>query len=565
MKQNKLHVGNIPKHTYIHTQGRLTSRAAVWTVRELPRWLRSRDGGWWALCFFPFELQGSVEAGLSGLVRQLLRLTFFDPAYCNLTTGIWLPNKHGGRTQYTGRFSCVVQDEEAHKNLWSVKGASGFKACICCRNVVRTPRYRLEGSVYVKHLQDALPSDFALHTPDTFAHMVDELKRAKPLLAPGQFAQKEINYGVNYEPQSILYDPLLSQWLNPVKHTYWDWMHNLVASGGACQVEVNAYCVKLEAEPYCIDLGSLDIFQQSIKWPNGSLPATFFQDRIRRGGWCLKAWAGETIFAVHALVKFAELVLVPSGVLLEETRCLSLISKVLDMLSTPACAVNNVRDLEATLTEHHRLIKQLYGADYVKPKLHYSHHIPGNIENVGDVLSCFSAERKHKFAKSVGQHSSGEHWEYNVMKRQVLDVLSRFDGELKSEWLAGRVVHDNASACLIQQAHGITHIGSAQSSTKMVTEIGELRQNMYILVSTPGGHRLGKICNFVGGRPMLSKEELHCVVWVPLLPSPGGLWAPSALEKCCSATREVVQAIAVARYHDGVKPILPQLPGLNLI
>ena len=143
---------------------------------------------------------------------------------------------------------------------------------------------------------------------------------------------------------------------------------------------------------------------------------------------------------MHALVKFAELVLVPSGVLLEETRCLSLISKVLDMLSTPAYAVNNVRDLEATLTEHHRLIKQLYGADYVKPKLHYSHHIPGNIENVGDVLSCFSAERKHKFAKSVGQHSSGEHWEYNVMKRQVLDVLSRFDGELKSEWLAGRVV-----------------------------------------------------------------------------------------------------------------------------
>ena len=98
--------------------------------------------------------------------------------------------------------------------------------------MVRTPRHKLEGSAYAIHLQDALPSDFDLHTPDTFAHMVDELKRAKPLLAPGRFEEKEKTSGVNYNPQSILYDPLLRQYLNPVKHTYWDWMHNLVASGG---------------------------------------------------------------------------------------------------------------------------------------------------------------------------------------------------------------------------------------------------------------------------------------------------------------------------------------------
>ena len=253
--------------------------------------------------------------------------------------------------------------------------------------------------------------------------------------------------------------------------------------------------------------------------------------------------------------------------LLEETRCLSLISKVLDMLATPACAVKNTMELEATLTEHHRLIKQLYGASYVKPKLHFSHHIPRNIEDVGDVLATFSAERKHKFAKTIGKHTFGDHWEYQVMKRQVLDILAQFDGELKSEWLTGAVAQDDDSFCLIQQAHGSTPIGlgSVQSSTRMKTEIGELCQNMYILVSTPGGHRLGQICKCICGRPVLSKDMLHCIVWVPLLSSPGGLWAPSELEKCCSSTRDVVRAIAVARYRDGVKPIVPQLPGLNLI
>eukprot|EP00959_Pyramimonas_sp_CCMP1952_P268794 5620193-Pyramimonas_sp.AAC.1 len=94
--------------------------------------------------------------------------------------------------------------------------------------------------------------------------------------------------------------------------------------------------------------------------------------------------------------------------------------------------------MEATLTEHHKLIKDLYGVSYVKPKLHYGHQIPRNVDDVGDALSCFSTERKHKYAKVIGRHTHGEHWEYQVMTRQVLDILSRFDGGLRPEWLAGQ-------------------------------------------------------------------------------------------------------------------------------
>ena len=81
--------------------------------------------------------------------------------------------------------------------------------------------------------------------------------------------------------------------------------------------------------------------------------------------------------------------------------------------------LQNIREMETTLTDHHKLILQLYGVELVKPKLHYMHHIPRNIETVGDVLSCFSAERKHKFAKTIGQHSDGEHWEYQVLKKKA--------------------------------------------------------------------------------------------------------------------------------------------------
>ena len=68
------------------------------------------------------------------------------------------------------------------------------------------------------------------------------------------------------------------------------------------------------------------------------------------------------------------------------------------------------------------------------------------------------------------------------MKRQVLDVLARFDGELEPEWLVGRVVQDVNCGYLVQQAHNISDIVSAQSSTQMVTEIGKLRKDMHILV-----------------------------------------------------------------------------------
>ena len=148
---------------------------------------------------------------------------------------------------------------------------------------------------------------------------------------------------------------------------------------------------------------------------------------------------------------------------------------------------------------------------------------------------------------------------------QALDVIARFDGELEPEWLAGRVVQDVNGGYLVKQAHNISHIASAQSSTNMVTAIGELRTNMHILVSTPRGHRVGKIVHFVCGCPVLSEKKLYCVVWVPLISGPCGLWAPCTPGNCCSATRDVVRAIAFARYRDGVKPTLPQLPGLQVI
>eukprot|EP00959_Pyramimonas_sp_CCMP1952_P412997 8654349-Pyramimonas_sp.AAC.1 len=115
--------------------------------------------------------------------------------------------------------------------------------------------------------------------------------------------------------------------------------------------------------------------------------------------------------------------------------------------------------METVLSEHHRLALQLYDVALAKPKLHFTRHIPKNIRNVGDVLSCFATERKHKFAKCIGEHSGGEHWEHAVMKRQLLDILVRFQGGIPSEWLIGRVTSDVNAASLLMASHGIPHVG----------------------------------------------------------------------------------------------------------
>jgi len=84
--------------------------------------------------------------------------------------------------------------------------------------------------------------------------------------------------GMRYEPDGMLWD--VPNLFDASSQIYVDYVHNILASGGVGQLEVNAFCLSLRGVG--IMLKDLDEFAGQCFIGTGSkgLPANFFSDRV---------------------------------------------------------------------------------------------------------------------------------------------------------------------------------------------------------------------------------------------------------------------------------------------
>ena len=90
---------------------------------------------------------------------------------------------------------------------------------------------------------------------------------------------------------------------------HWDWMHNICASSGIAQYEIQGFVVHLVKNTR-FKVPLLDDFTNNCRFPkrDGKLSKTFWNDRIssEKDGH-IKSFASEAIMAVQVLVLFSEL------------------------------------------------------------------------------------------------------------------------------------------------------------------------------------------------------------------------------------------------------------------
>ena len=139
--------------------------------------------------------------------------------------------------------------------------------------------------------------------------------------------------------------------------------------------------------------------------------------------------------AVMVLATFAAGVIQPSGHLAEECRSILLLKRVLDILSVPDFASQNVHLLVRATDEHNDAYKAAYGVKVCKPKYHYSYHVPECIDKFGETVSCFSMERRHKDAKSLSQHTPQPGFERTILRRQLVHAFANMERCLIPECL----------------------------------------------------------------------------------------------------------------------------------
>jgi hypothetical protein len=494
------------------------SQCFYWTLQELPDWFRCRDAGWWYIGVMRTSDQDRIKGGLSGVLRQVMRL-FWPERGLNIRVGMRLPLGNGDSFLLQAKVGAGIKDESAIKYSWSVKGASGVRCCLLCKNVLKCDPSKLEGDSYCKHVARALPDSFDPQTDAEFWEACDMIETEylswqAGNTTKGAFKKLQIRLGITYDPDSLVYDRYLRGIIGP-SSVLFDWMHSLLASGGMAQFEVNAFLLELLAQCPDMTLEKLDDFAAEVVWSPGlpRLARHFFEKRVvHKEGAHIRAFAAEMTMAIRVLGYFAETMLLPRRLMQEQCDCLLMLQKIVDMFGQGDAIVERTGELEEAIVKHHEKALEVYGAMILKVKPHLLMHIPKQIAYHGVNLSCFPGERKHRFTKACAEACFGAHFHLSVLRKCVAADLEEMRVSRCLHTYLMEPVCDAPNLTPILGAifgQGPTN-AAPLASRSIQTRIGKVCYGELLLFTSGGGTSIG-VSQFFAKCYGLGGAEFHAV------------------------------------------------------
>ena len=404
-------------------------QAVHWTFSTLPSWYRSRAHGW-----FPFTFMhgGEVKGGdMSRFFCWMMRVFFSEDDF-NFAHGIQLQCGEDPwvmRANYGGN----IVDEKAHKEILSVKGASGLKMCATCQNCWRNVEKDKLG-VNQFYFDTPEIAKFHFHTKASFRNLAAVLKASKTTMMIERFEKLESCCGLTYNPGGVPWDDYVMQLVEYPKMIIWDWMHNGFASGGVGQYLINGILVAIHKSKKCT-IADVDRFQKDCVVQRKSAPYfknSFFVDRVvmpshRNDTPHIRAFAAEMIVAVEIVYLFARHLLEPHGLLPRHVQLLKLFLKFTDIVTMGDRAVQHTAELQQTVEDYNRLILEVM-PQAAKPKGHYLLHTAKCFQDHGANFSCFPGERLLSIPKNLGKDCYRD-FARSLTKRVLKNLTGNFTNE----------------------------------------------------------------------------------------------------------------------------------------
>ena len=370
-----------------------------WLLLDFPDWFRSSAAGWYDICVIKQSDVNKVEGGVSAITARILS-TFWSSEEWNFERlGVRVAGPRGTLQHVRANFACFIMDERAEKFVCSVKGSSGSKLCMSCRNCVGRidPSLVPEG---LQHFSSPGLDGFEPQTYESFCEDFEYLRAQSGTASQANFAKMQQALGIVFDLAALPYSGARSIARIP-ETRFCDWMHNLCASGGVAQYQINQFCIALSAAGISVD--QLDIFLGSARTHHAQtkLKAGFFKDRTSRADDAhIRAFAGEVLTAMNVLHLFCKMVLEPINALGAHVSLVVIMSEIFDILCSGDRAAHHVPRLQELLLRFHRQFLEV-SPRCCKPKLHYMHHTPQQIGLHRRNLACFAPERKHQANKQA--------------------------------------------------------------------------------------------------------------------------------------------------------------------
>ena len=375
-----------------------------WLFTDWPQHMIHNVDSWLLLGAIRCDVVNSFDGGMAEFMPMLMRIMFPESGGGMQTGAHIVHRSSNGEVRtivFRAKFGGFIADDDAHKQLWGFKGASGRKPCFGCMNVLMD-RIGVPDEYWIGiDCPDA--HRFDKHTDETIYAMADKLIASVGVLSKTRFEELEKDCGILYIPNGMLYDLHMRKIVRPTTGMIRDWMH-VFCSDGVANNEIARVLHTLKSE--CnLTVDDVDEWARMIVLPrhHGKVSIVWFSahrllDRKMRG------FASEILTMVVLLHTYLVEVVQPMGAMPREIKCIGILKSIIDIMKLGAHgSMPHIERLRSLLHEHHTLYTTLYQTvPYAfKPKYHQALHIPSNMETWDILLSCWTTERKNKDLKAA--------------------------------------------------------------------------------------------------------------------------------------------------------------------
>lgn len=375
---------------------------------ELGPFLRYEEA-WLTIGILRPSIVKHIAGRFSGAVRCLLRSMFMCADSLH-TSGALV-----GGALFFCRYHRMIMDEAAGKSVWMVKGASGIRSCISCKNVVKLGSAddpslaSFDADGYLVDISCCDDSKFDEMVEGDLARAFDELSalRTAPGITKAMFGKAEKAYGIAFDPHCLLADVPMRTLVTDVSYTR-DPMH-VMLSGGVANTEL---FLVLQAVQSCFPLFRYSTMKEfcNAAWTSPGTRKTLSEafsdgrEAASKKDEMFKGSASE-ILSVYPLVRRFLETLVPSDAIPKQKSSFFAMCAVLD--SMQACKVAFDEGLPVAMRleirNFFRLHLEAYGRRHIRPKHHYMFHMLRQPTEDKIWLDCFVHERKHQLTKGLAE------------------------------------------------------------------------------------------------------------------------------------------------------------------
>lgn len=362
-----------------------------------------KEAAWATLFAKRSSSVSELPGGISQLTALILKHIFCNPT-CNPTLGGVVLSHQGQNIRIYFKLGMFLMDGGAHKLVWGIKGDSGNKYCLLCKNVFHTHnRSNAEDDSEDEAVFTPLKHKMLdLATDSEILGSVSRLALNKMTCSAADFKLWQQASGINYVAEGLLFDQTIQQAgiLQPVTQYCHDWMHG-VCSSGTMTVAIYAVLVSLSQAGLPVwkllaDFVSLWKLPYAYSMPH--LSDMFSPKRVEayKKAKKFKCQASERLALYPIISMFVQTVPMKQNICLPQCRAFLAMSDVLDLLQSIATqTVEPSQLMQAVEIALATFVAAGWKNKMIK-KFHWLLHYADQFERFKMLPACWSLERKHK-------------------------------------------------------------------------------------------------------------------------------------------------------------------------